>query len=660
MQNLRMAGSPETPSYDRGAVAAWLGAVFCALVLAISVFRFPFLWDDFDFLGRALSLRLSDLLPDPSIVFYRPLSREAYFWVITHLLNTSPLAAHILNAAAASGILALLIALVRKLAGPAAGLWAGLLFACSAVLPLEIAWASASQDLLCALFLLAALYLQLQGRILMSALTVAAALLSKETAVVAIPAILVIAALHPGRGKGEILRTLAAQGVVIIGWASIHPWTHVLLSGSTVGPGSTKEYLAFRWAELFPAVARGAAMSLNLPWIGGSPEWPGHLVVPAIIVSAILVTVIVRYGQARPLQGVAVGGPTRLAALVGSLVLGGSLILTSLLLGLWSPHYACIPVLGLSIGAAPLLARTPSPVRAVVLVAYLWLGIGLRGNPLEPIVPSEPNFQESAAALQKVEMGFKALYPTLPSSNVYVSVQARGKGGLYRQLFRFQPLRVWYHQPGIWVLDPNRRRPGPSKEYLFWIDSELAVYEIGLTDFAPRGPTTDISLPQYQKTLRGYSYGLASTGDVDRAVFILANMPQRSRELWAFDRRSAAMLLYAAGRAADAERVAGSAPTFAPARAEEAVVALLAEPVTGLDLDTAAMRAFGLDPGDSATVRSLMRQLDAKSFSLAAGRFASRLQSMQPGDQESEAVLERLRKTQPRAITVPIPYDLPQ
>lgn len=644
---------------ERPTLTAWMGATLCALILAFNVFRLPFLWDDFDFLGRAQSLQLKHFLPDPSIVFYRPLSREAHFWVVTHILNSSPLAAHVLNAAIAAGTLAILIAFVRNLVGAPAGLLAGLVFACSAVLPLEIGWVSAGQDLLCAFFLMAALYLQLLRKPLVASLAMAAALLSKETAIVILPIVVVLSAIRPDRSKGELIRTLVAQGAVALGWAAIHPWIRSLLSGATAGESAASEYLAFRGVELLPAMLRGAAITLNLPWAGQTPAWPSHLIPPAIVVTAVLL-LIARMKPVRLSTRAIMEGGHRVAILVGSLMLLGSLALTSLLLGLWSPHYACIPALGLSIVAGPLLARAPVAISAATLVAYLWLGIGLRGNAFEPIVPSEPNFIESAAALQKVEAGFKSLYPTLPASNVYVSVQAQGSGGLYRQVFRFQPLRIWYREPDIWVLDPNRRKQGQAREFLFWIDRNLAVWEIQLTDFRPRGPTGDISLPQYQKTLRGYAFGLASAGDVDRAVFILAGMPQQSRVLWAFDRRSAAMLLYAAARPAEAERVAATAPQFAPDRAMEAVVALLVEPVSGLDLDTSAMRAFGLDPGDEQTVRSLMRTFEARNYFQAAIRFATRLQAMRPGEPESAAVLERLRKHDPRGITVPIPYDIPQ
>lgn len=645
---------------DRDHLLVWAGAVFAALVLAFNVFRLPFIWDDFDFLGRALSLHPKDLLPDPAVIFWRPLSREVYFWVLTHLLGGSPLAAHVLNLAIAAGIMAFLMAFVRTLAGNTAALLAGLLFACGAFLPLEISWASAAQDLLCALFVMAALYLLLRRRPLASALAMAAALLSKETAIAVFPAALALAVMRPERSRSEMVRAIGGYALVAIAWVVIHPWTRPLLTGSAPGAGTTDEYLSFHVRSLVPAMAHGAGIVLNIPWVERGPKWPGQLIIPAAIVTALLV-VWLRKGTARP-DGNRPHPGARLAMLVGALVLTGSVALTSLVLGNWQPHYACVPALGLSMIAGPALARAAVPVRIAVLVAFLWLGIGLRGNPFEPIYPSEPNFRVTAAALDRVEEGFKTLYPELPASNVYVSVQTRGpgSGGIYRHLFRFQPLRVWYRQPGIWVLDPNRRRPGPSDEYLFWIAPDLSVYEISLRDLRPRGPTQQIDLGQYQKTLRGYALGLAGAGDVERAVYIFANLPGNSPDIRAFDRRTAVALLYAANRDSDAERLAQGVPQFDANQSVEAVVALTVEPVAGLDLDRAAMRAFGLDPDDPVSLRALMRQHEARGYKLAAGRFASRLQAIAPSDLESAEVLRRVKVKPAQEITVPIPYDVPQ
>jgi hypothetical protein len=646
-------GQPLSPAF-----IDWAGAICCVLILSVSVFRFPFLWDDFDFLGRAGALRLHDLLPDRSIIFYRPVSREMYFWIITHPFGSSPLIAHLLNATVVGGILWMLMAFVRRLAGRVAGLLAGLVFTFSAAVPLAIGWVSASQDLLCTFFLLAALNLQLQRRPFASALAMAAALLSKETAISVLPAVLAIPALS-WRGSREIsMRSAAAHGFVVVAWVAFHPWTHMILAGPAAA-APTHEYIALRGDTLLPSIVQGVAIVLNLPWLAGSPHWPGHLILPAGIASALTIFLLTRKLASRGSVAAPENTNPTLAILVGSIVLAGPIVLTSLVLGRWSPHYALLPAVGLSMLAGTLLAKAPQPVRIGSLMAFLWLGIGLRGNPIDPIIPTEPNFHETAVALGKVESGFKALHPTLPPSNVYVSVQARGSGGIYRHLFRFQPLRIWYRQPGIWVLDPNRRRPGKG-EYLFWIAPDLTVWEIGLKDLAPRGPTQQISLPQYQKTLRGYSLGLAGSGDVERAVYILANMPQQSEAVWAFDRRTAVALLVAAGREADASRLATGVPGFSKGQAEEAVVALLAEPIAGLDLDRAAMVAFGINTNDVSSLRSLLRRFEDAGYKLAARRFAMRLQALVPGDKESADALVRLRDVPSQEITVPIPYDVPQ
>jgi hypothetical protein len=99
---------------------------------------------------------------------------------------------------------------------------------------------------------------------------------------------------------------------------------------------------------------------------------------------------------------------------------------------------------------------------------------------------------------------------------------------------------------------------------------------------------------------------------------------------------------------------------FVEPQATEGVVALLAEPILGLDLDQPAMRAFGLDPNDLTALQSVMRRLDVSGYKLAAGRFANRIQLMIPGEQESAAVLRRVEEKPSQMITVPIPYDIPQ
>src|SRR6267142_5340561 len=93
-----------------------------ALLLASPCFRFSFLFDDFDFLIRAQSFDMGQLLPDPRSAFYRPISRELYFGLLTLLGRNNPLWGHVLNAAGVAVSVALLAGLARRLAGDRVGL----------------------------------------------------------------------------------------------------------------------------------------------------------------------------------------------------------------------------------------------------------------------------------------------------------------------------------------------------------------------------------------------------------------------------------------------------------------------------------------------------------------------------------------------------------
>jgi Dolichyl-phosphate-mannose-protein mannosyltransferase len=553
------------------------GPVFLALVLSIRTLGWPFLWDDFDFLGRVANLRLGDLLPVRDVVFYRPVSREIYFWIITHVLGGSLVAAHIANAAVTASIVVLLVSIGNRLAGARAGLISGTFFACSAALPLATGWISASQDLLCLLFALIAFHLQLSRRVLVAGLAMGAALLSKETAIALMPVPIAISVFQRW-SRAEILRSGLIHLSVLALWALIHPWTRAILLGDLSPGESSGEYVAFRGASALSSSVHGLALTLNLRWVGSVMRWTGQNVVPALIATGAIGFLLARTKTlADPAPRADASSRTLMG--VGALTMAGPIALTSLALRDWSPHYALIPTLGFSLLAGAMFGRRKTSIVMAGLAIYLWLGIVLRDTTTDPTIPSELNFSETAEALRKVEVGFKRLRPSFPpNANVYVSVQARGHGGIYRQLFRFQPLRVWYRQPDIWVLDPNRVRRGAEAEFLFWITPDLEIMEIDLGSLEPRGGTGQVSLGQYQKALRGYAFGLASSGKVDRAVEILTTMPQTSTQIATFDHRSAAMLLIARGREPEAAALLRRVPSFDPASSIEAVSAVLIEP----------------------------------------------------------------------------------
>jgi hypothetical protein len=138
--------------------------------------------------------------------------------------------------------------------------------------------------------------------------------------------------------------------------------------------------------------------------------------------------------------------------------------------------------------------------------------------------------------------------------------------------------------------------------------------------------------------------GLAGRGEIDRAVSVLTGMRQYSDYLRAYDRRSAAAILLAAGREHDAAQVLEATPAFHREDAIQEVAGLIAKPIPGIDLDEGALRAFGLAPSDSNAVRSVMQTLERGGYREGAVRFARRLLRLVPEDPEAES----LARAEPR------------
>ena len=85
---------------------------------------------------------------------------------------------------------------------------------------------------------------------------------------------------------------------------------------------------------------------------------------------------------------------------------------------------------------------------------------------------------------------------------------------------------------------------------------------------------------------------------------------------------------------------------------------MLHEPIPGLDLDDAAMEAFGIDPRDVGANRNLMEAYDAFGFPDGAIRFAKRVLSLAPGDTAATRVFTTWSSRRaPPQITVPVPHD---
>ena len=67
-------------------IAHYLCAI-AAVALAAPGYKFPYLFDDYEFLGRAQAFGTNLLVPEHGALFYRPLSRGVYFWLLGLLSN---------------------------------------------------------------------------------------------------------------------------------------------------------------------------------------------------------------------------------------------------------------------------------------------------------------------------------------------------------------------------------------------------------------------------------------------------------------------------------------------------------------------------------------------------------------------------------------------
>ncbi|HET9253093.1 MAG TPA: hypothetical protein VFP58_13350 [Candidatus Eisenbacteria bacterium] len=628
-----------------------LGPVVVAIVLALPTFSFPFLWDDFDFLGRTQVLELRELAPDPHTLYYRPVSREIYFGLV-HLLGSHPSVAHILNLAGVLGIVCLLFACTRELAGMRAAAMAALLFSGLGALPLLTGWISTIQDVLAILFTMAALLAEIRGRRAWALGLWLVALLSKETALSMAPA-LVVAAWMRTPLRSERIRVLGTYALATAVWLLIHPATRLLLFGG--GNDGASGTIGVSSETFSRSLMRGTLATWNIP-LGSSTPGPRTLLFAGLTAIVVSVISILRLRRETKQEGPRLVRPAIWLSLWMWLP---PLVMVAALVPVWSHYYACFPALGVCMAGGVCLARAPRTAAVVLVAAYITLGVWSRTVGLEPEITTESNLRRSAASLRTVELNFKKLRPSFPpGSTVYVSAQLSGPAGMHTLLYRFQPLRIWYREPSLYVLDPNRYRQESKAEYLFWLNRQLDVIEIDLRTFTPRSSGALPDLFAYQKTMRTFALGRAAGGRANEAVHILIGMQGRPPIVEVYDRRAAAAILIEAGRRSEAEALVRDLPSFSRENALEAAFSILHEPAPGLDLDDAVMEAFGLSPREVEANRLLMRAFDQNGFADSAMRFAERVARLIPEDREAEEV--RRKWSSKRAlpqITVPIPHS---
>jgi hypothetical protein len=618
------------------------GAVLVGVILSLPAFSFTYLTDDYDFLARAQRFTPAQLLPEPGPLFYRPLSREVYFAALYALGPLGPFVGHCLNAALLASIILLSYRIVVRFASPLAASSCALAIACFSQWPLLVGWLSGIQDLLSIALVLMSMELALKGRLLPSALWFGGALLGKESALLALPAIATIPWLlrrEAGWVTG-LRRTLPYVAVTAL-WAAAHPGIQSLIHRRGVtGPGG---YIGFdnerRWQ--FLSSMFGSVFNVHVP--SGRMHISPELVVTILAAIAVLL-VLVRpmrslWGADDPNRdGVHAG---RVAAiLVGSALAIPTGVLPALFIKHWAPYYAVFPAVGTFIALGPLAARLSRRSLTVGFILYLIVGLSGRISDFgRPRLPTEASYAVLSSRLEVVEKRLRSvLSDPEPGSTLLVSIHAPRKWEIATHLLEYQAPRIWYRDPTLLALDPAEWSARGAPEHLVWVSNGLEVGSV--REHAPRasGPDSD-----RDRAIRTYALGRAASGDAFNACRLLLTIDSgdpRARDL---DRRLAVIVLLFNGRRELGERALSQLPPVSTEEGVQALRAVLPLRWPGAEGDSIAFRVFGVDYADSDSIRRIMHLLIDDELPLAALRLAERLQTLLPNDREAIEIAGWLR-----------------
>jgi hypothetical protein len=349
--------------------------------------------------------------------------------------------------------------------------------------------------------------------------------------------------------------------------------------------------------------------------------------------------------------------PRGRVALLGLALAVLPLILTSAVVRHWAPYYAAIPAIGGCILVTALLEAAPREVVPAALCVFMALGVWVRGVRIDPEIPTEANLYPASQALETVADQFKRLAPSFPdSAQVLVTVLARGERSVRVHIYRYQAPRWWYRNRTLEVTRPELRTGSRRPEFLFWIGQDLAVYEVDLRTLRPRSLGPRAEYLDYQKVLRGYARGLADSGELRGAVWILLHMPELREEYGNLDHRIAAMLLLDHGYGDEAAKLLAALPPISPQDALRLVPVFLETPSRRELGLAAAMQAFGLSPDDVGTVRQILSTLRTDHAYPQMRAVARQLMSLRPGDGEARAALEEAARGRPVDLLIaPVP-----
>jgi len=346
-----------------GALALILTA---AMLLHLPALEAPFFADDYLFLdqvGRG-SLPATLAAPDPIGNFYRPVGRQLYFWLVARAGGGSPRAFHAVNLGLWLGVLGLLFAVARRLAGARAGLIAAGLLALHYAPDVPLRWAAGSQDLLAVAGAVGALWLHLAGRRLWAGLALLAALLSKEV-VALTPLVAVVAARRPGEPWRTAARCAWPLAAAVATWALV-AWL------ATHARAGEPERLTFG-----PAAAAAAFLHLlqvvpALEWGSTVPTRMPHALPAPVALALVLIAIAAIGGRgARPAQRPKEAGTGRGVAAGLVWALAGAAPVAAVA-QIWSAYYYLFALCGASLALATWLGARGRAWAMVAVALIAW------------------------------------------------------------------------------------------------------------------------------------------------------------------------------------------------------------------------------------------------------------------------------------------------
>jgi len=480
----RASDRPSRPAGPRARTAAppaWAGIGFvlaAAVWLRASVLRYPFFADDYLFLDqtRGGSILSAWTVRDPLRNYWRPLSRQVYFWVVS-ALGESPVVAHVMNLALFLGILALLYLLTRKLAGERAALVATAIVALHEVADVPVLWASGSQDLLAIAGALAAICLAINGRVGWAVIPFLCGLLSKETAIVT-PLITLWMLRQPNERWRASLRRVAPLFVATAVWLPV--WLLMMRGGAHQG-------LNLDATSVPAALAHLPQAFFGIQWGAGVPPPFLHSIPPIVpLVLALIAVGLAMTGRgeaastdASPSRGVSVGLVwAALAALPVSIVVH-----------VWSSYYYFFASCGLALALATLVARAPTAASLAVIALVAWGSESARATESFETKPGDWGtqshlsrfyFDRSMRWVSRYLEDLRRQRPTIPHHSTlffagtpaFASWQS-GNGALVRWVYRDSTLQSYY------FADFTRERARRGEYFMFIARNDSLIEERG-------------------------------------------------------------------------------------------------------------------------------------------------------------------------------------